>query len=159
MAFWVRTVLTGSGIALAVSLGGCGTTGSSAVATVAMRSSSDTVEAWRAGWRPEAETFWDRVEAWESTTNDGRSDPATTVGAAASIVAAGSEWKAALADPQLPGDVTAKATELAGALGTTVTTWSDIGTCGSDAACVANRVGKVQTDLYSVRSAQFALRP
>lgn len=160
MASWVRTVVAlGSGIALAASHGGCGSGQSAAVAPVAMRASSDTVAAWRDRWRPEAENFWDRVEAWESATNDGKSDPAVTVGAAPAIVAAGSAWQTALADPQLPGDVNAEATELAAALAAATATWAEIGNCGIDPACVEARVGRVQADLYDIRSAQFALRP
>lgn len=110
-------------------------------------------------WRPEAESFWDHVEAWESATDAGKADPVATVGAAPVIVAAASDWRAALVDAQLPGDITAEAATLAGAIDASAATWSVIGACGSDATCVEARMARVQEDLYNVRSAQFALRP
>lgn len=160
MAFWVRTVMSlGSVLVALLPMGACGGAGGTTAEPVAVRASSSTVDAWRDRWRPAAEAFWDRVDAWQAATNTGRTDPVATRGAAPAIVAAASEWKAALVDGDLPGDVTAEATKLVGAIDATAATWRTIPTCGDDAACIAANAGRAGTDLYDIRSAQFALRP
>lgn len=146
-----------------VALAGCDG-GRSVAAPPTVQMSASTVDAWRETWEPYAARFWDAVDAWHASEGSPSDLPpgglSAVAGAAApSIVAAAGAWAQALPGKDLPGDVNARATDLSGLLAGAADTWTRVGACGGDPACVTPLVAEARLQLYDVRSAEFALRP
>lgn len=160
---WRRTVVVGGLVALMSALVGCGGDRSAAVpATV--RVSGDIVEAWRQGWEPYANRFWDAVDAWHAAEGSPTDMPAGGTASAARsaapvIAATALAWSQVLPSGDLPGDVTARAAALTSALGAVTGAWARVEECGADPACVVSVLADVRMRLYELRSAEFALRP